>query len=54
MCDGDKRRGTVTESVQNMRRQIPLSRKMGLFLLNNLRKVQTRSSCCGHYGEPGC
>jgi hypothetical protein len=54
MCDDGKRRGTATESVQNLRQQMPLRRKMGLFLRNNWRKVQTRSDCCGNYGEPGC
>jgi hypothetical protein len=54
MCDGDKRRGTVTESVENLRQEMPLSRKMELFLRNNWRKARTRSDCCGNYGEPGC
>jgi hypothetical protein len=28
--------------------------KVRLALANNWRKVRTRSSCCGNYGQPGC
>jgi hypothetical protein len=32
----------------------PLPRKVRLALANSWRKVRTRSSCCGNYGQPGC
>jgi hypothetical protein len=28
--------------------------KVRLALANSWRKIRTRSSCCGNYGEPGC
>jgi hypothetical protein len=28
--------------------------KVRLALANTWRKIRTRSSCCGNYGEPGC
>jgi hypothetical protein len=28
--------------------------KARLALANSFKKVRTRSSCCGNYGEPGC
>jgi hypothetical protein len=53
MCS-QKRRGVSRESVDNLRRSMPLSRKLRLFVRNNWIKVRTRSSCCGNHGEPGC
>jgi hypothetical protein len=53
MCSSD-RRGTISESTQNLRRPMPLGRKIKLVLRNNLIKLRTGSSCCGNYGEPGC
>jgi hypothetical protein len=53
MCD-DKRRGTVSQTVQNLRQPMPLTRKIRLVLRNNWRKARTLSDCCGNYGEPGC
>jgi hypothetical protein len=53
MCS-EHQHGTVSESVQNLRQPMPLSRKIRLFVRNNWIKVRTRSSCCGNHGEPGC
>jgi hypothetical protein len=53
MC-GENQHGTVSESVQNLRQPMPLSRKVMLVVRNNWIKVRTRSSCCGNHGEPGC
>ena len=33
---------------------LPLARKVALFVRNNARKVARLSDCCGNYGEPGC
>jgi hypothetical protein len=32
----------------------PWTTKVRLALANSLRKVRTRSRCCGNYGQPGC
>jgi hypothetical protein len=32
----------------------PLPTKLRLALSNTLIKLRTRSSCCGHLGQPGC
>ena len=53
MCK-ENRRGTTSEYMQNLRKPMPLSRKLKLILRNNLIKLNTGSSCCGNYGEPGC
>jgi hypothetical protein len=53
MCD-EKRRGTASETLQNLRQPLPLPRKLYLFVHNNWRKMRTLSDCCGNYGEPGC
>ncbi len=33
---------------------LPLLERMRVAARNNLIKLRTRSSCCGHPGEPGC
>ena len=53
MCT-EKRRGTPKETLKNLRQPMALGRKMQLFLRNNLMKIRAGSTCCGHYGEPGC
>ena len=32
----------------------PLDKKLRKAFANNLKKLKTRSECCGHHGEPGC
>jgi hypothetical protein len=54
MCDGNKRRGTISEAMENWRQPLPLAWKVRLAVRNNLRKIRMRSDCCGNYGEPGC
>jgi hypothetical protein len=53
MC-GEKRHGTVSETLQNLRQPMPLGRKIRLVLRNTWLKIRNRSDCCGNYGEPGC
>ena len=53
MC-GEQRRGTAAETLQNLRQPMPLRRKIRLALRNYWRRIETRSDCCGNYGEPGC
>lgn len=59
--DDSHRRSTVRESLENLRQPMPLRRKLYLILRNYWLKLRNhwirlsvRSSCCGHYGEPGC
>ena len=42
------------EFLENLRRPMPLRRKLRLIARNNWIKIRTRSDCCGNYGEPGC
>ena len=53
MCDG-KQRGSVSETLENLRQPMPLRAKVKLVVRNNWRKARMRSDCCGNYGEPGC
>jgi hypothetical protein len=36
----------------NLKAPMPLSHKLQRILVNNWTKVRTRSTCCGHPGEP--
>ncbi len=38
----------------NLRTPMPFSRKAYLVLRNYWIRIRTRSTCCGHPGEPGC
>jgi len=38
----------------NWKAPMPLGRKVQRILANNWTKIRTRSTCCGHPGEPGC
>jgi hypothetical protein len=38
----------------NLQAPMPLYRKVWLLFRNNLKKIMTMRSCCGHPGEPGC
>jgi hypothetical protein len=40
--------------LANLRKPMPLWRKVWLFVRNNGKKIITLKSCCGHPGEPGC
>jgi hypothetical protein len=53
MCEPEERPNLRT-SVNNILQPMPLPTKLKLLLLNNLLKVRTLSSCCGHSGQPGC
>ena len=53
MCD-PKHRGTLSETLENLRKPVPYRRKIRLVLRNNWLKLRTRSGCCGNHGEPGC
>ncbi len=40
--------------LDNLRRPMPLSRKLRLLGSNQWSKLRNRQPCCGHPGEPGC
>lgn len=40
--------------LTNLQAPMPLRRKIWLLFRNNMKKMITMSSCCGHPGEPGC
>ncbi|HEX2172004.1 MAG TPA: hypothetical protein VHL09_06120 [Dehalococcoidia bacterium] len=50
----DRARGlrATWENLQSAPYALP--DKLRLFARNNLIKLRTRQSCCGHRGEPGC
>ena len=39
---------------ENLRRPMPLGRKLAIIARNVGIKVTKQQSCCGHPGEPGC
>ena len=48
-------RGTLSQSYRNFRdSDAPFATKLRMLFSNNLKKVRTRSGCCGNGGEPGC
>jgi hypothetical protein len=52
---GERRQPSFRALVTNWRTyDAPFATKLRLLLRNNWTKVQTRSDCCGNYGEPGC
>ncbi len=38
----------------NLTTPMLLGRKLSLLLRNNVLKIVTKKTCCGHAGEPGC
>jgi hypothetical protein len=40
--------------IDNLKLQLPVQKKLLLFLKNNAKKMLTARICCGHPGEPGC
>jgi len=53
MCE-QHRHGTPGQTLANLRRPMPLKRKLYLIGRNTWLKIRTGSGCCGNYGEPGC
>ena len=40
--------------LNNLRKPMPLGRKVRLVVRNSALKAIHLSQCCGHPGEPGC
>lgn len=53
MCDGH-RHDPLRDTIANLRRPMPLGRKLRLVAKNTWLRVRRLSTCCGNYGEPGC
>ena len=49
-----RHRPSLRAVFTNMQAPMPLRQKLWLVVRNNWIKISTASSCCGHYGEPGC
>jgi hypothetical protein len=48
-------RPSLRASFNNFRSyDAPFHAKIALVFRNHLIKLRSHSSCCGHYGEPGC
>jgi hypothetical protein len=47
-------RPSVGIFLTNLNVDMPLWKKIWLLFRNNMKKILTVSSCCGHHGEPGC
>lgn len=52
MCDGE--RGTRSAYLENLRADMPVSRKLAAVVRNMARRLFPPRTCCGHPGEPGC
>jgi hypothetical protein len=39
---------------QNLKKPMPLAKKLRLIERNAWIRISTPSTCCGHPGEPGC
>lgn len=52
MCAGPGPSGSAF--IRNLRKPMPLGKKLRLVLRNEWIKISRMQSCCGHYGEPGC
>jgi hypothetical protein len=51
----DRPRPSIRALFNNFRTyDAPFHEKLALAFRNTLIKIQTRSDCCGHPGQPGC
>jgi len=47
-------RPNVKAVIDNLKKPMPLGKKISLMLKNSAIKIARFQSCCGHPGEPGC
>ena len=52
MC-ADKR-PSARAVIDNLKKPMPLGKKIASFVKNSVTKITRLQSCCGHPGEPGC
>jgi hypothetical protein len=48
------RHPSIKTAIGNLKKSLPIRRKIGLLIKNSLIKITRLKSCCGHPGEPGC
>jgi hypothetical protein len=54
MCS-TPREPSADAAVRNWRESdLPFFPRLWVALRNTARKIVTRKSCCGNYGQPGC
>jgi hypothetical protein len=53
MC-AKKKKPNIKDTVGNLAKSMPLTKKISLLVKNNTYKLLHFSGCCGHRGEPGC
>jgi len=41
-------------AIENLRKPIPIAKKIGFFIKNSIIKIARFQNCCSHPGEPGC
>ncbi len=46
--------GSLRGYLHNLRKPMPLGKKLRLVRQNLWIRVKTHGTCCGHAGEPGC
>ncbi len=51
MCDG---RPSPSAYIRNLRKPMPLGKKLRLLARNTWLRARLGQTCCGHPGEPGC
>jgi len=52
MCENKS--PNLKDFVGNLKKPMPLSKKLALVLKNNALKLVRLRSCCGNHGRPGC
>jgi hypothetical protein len=52
MCANDQ--PNASAFMRNLRKPMPLPKKIGLVIRNETLKIVRLKPCCGHPGEPGC
>ncbi len=52
MCAGDQ--SSPHAFFRNLRKPMPLGKKLRLVACNEWIKIRLHQTCCGNYGEPGC
>jgi hypothetical protein len=46
---------SIRASLANFREyDAPFATKLRMLVSNNMKKMRTRSNCCGNHGQPGC
>jgi hypothetical protein len=40
--------------IANLKKPMPLGKKLRLVARNEWIKISRGRTCCGHFGEPGC